>query len=137
MASVVGGSRSRLSRPSGVDDREVVAASRHLLENWLSTDTSGDREPDARREGRGRRALTIIVEPLRDSMSTERPARLEAARCLVAGREAVIVLRDVLGREPDENVDVARWATEAVLAAVDQQPTETARRSTVKLTSRP
>jgi hypothetical protein len=120
------------------NERLFRAASRHWLENWLSTETNGDHKPDARREGRRRRTLATIVEPLRASMSTAQLARLEAALCLVAGSEAVIVLRDVLGLEPDEIVDVSRWATEAIVAAAfDQQPTKTGGRSTAKLTRRP
>ena len=93
-------------------------------------------KPDARREGRRRRTLATIFEPLRTSMSTDQLARLEAAVRLVAGNEAVIVLRDVLGLEPDEIVNVTRWATEAILAAAfDQQPTKPARRSTSTSTS--
>ena len=102
-------------------ERLYRIATRHWQDNWLSTDTSGDHKPDARREGRRRRTLATIFEPLRSSMSTDQLARLEAALCLVAGNEAVIVLRDVLGLEPDEIVDVTRWATEAILAAAFDQ----------------
>jgi AcrR family transcriptional regulator len=119
-------------------ERLYRIATRHWQDNWLSTEHIGDDKPDARREGRRRRTLATIFEPLGTSMSTDQLARLEAALCLVAGNEAVIVLRDVLGLELDEIVDVTRWASEAILAAAfDQQPTKPARRSTAKPTRRP
>jgi AcrR family transcriptional regulator len=98
-------------------ERFYRIATRHWQDNWLSPEISGDNKPDARREGRRRRTLATIFEPLRTSMPTDQLARLEAAMCLVAGNEAVIVLRDVLGLEPDEIIDVTRWATQAILAA--------------------
>ena len=57
------------------------------------------------------------MAPLADATSDAESRRLEAALCLVTGGEALTVLRDVCGLEPDEAIAVAHWAAEALLAA--------------------
>ena len=45
---------------------------------------------------------------------------VEAALCLVAGGEAISVMRDVCRLEPEEALEVTRWAARSLVAAVLQ-----------------
>jgi AcrR family transcriptional regulator len=71
---------------------------------------------------RGGRRLDWIAEavaPRRAELDRHPQAfrRLAAALSLCMGIEAVIVLRDICGLEPDAAVEVSRWAAQALLAA--------------------
>ena len=61
--------------------------------------------------------IATILESLRGTMSDTDLRRLEAALCLVAGGEAIQVLRDVCRLDAEEVLAVTRWTAEAILAA--------------------
>ena len=89
-----------------------------------STSTSGSRPREAGeehspivREGRRTRWIADTVEPLRDTVPDAQLRRMEAALCLVIGGEAMVVMRDVCGLEPEDALAVTRWAAEAILRA--------------------
>ena len=61
--------------------------------------------------------IATILEPLRDAIPDEELRRIEAALCLVAGGEAIQVLRDVCHLEADAALAVTQWAANAILTA--------------------
>jgi AcrR family transcriptional regulator len=69
------------------------------------------------REGRRARWIAESLAPLRGALPAARRRKLEAALCLVAGVEAMVVMRDVCGLERDDALAATRWAAEALLAA--------------------
>ena len=70
--------------------------------------------------------IATILEPLEDTVAEEDLRRVEAALCLVAGGEAMQVLRDVCRLDFDEAFAVSRWAADAILTAGLQQQYESA-----------
>lgn len=105
-------------------------AVRHYNDAWLAAERTGEHKPSTRREGRRRRWIATVLEPLRGTIPDADLRRLEAALCLVTGGEAITVLRDVCHLEPDEAIAVAHWAAEAILdSAVQQRHEQPARRA--------
>jgi len=99
-----------------VFDEEVKyrTALRLYLDLWLAAVAEGDDAPVVR-EGRRRRWLEQSLEPLRSTVDDEAWNRVIAALCMLAGGEAVVVLRDVCRLGPDEGRAVAAWAAETLL----------------------
>lgn len=96
-------------------------AIRHYMDAWLTEERSGEGKPSSRREGRRTRWIATTLEPLRDIVPDADIQRLQAALCLVAGGEAITVMRDVCRLGPDDAIAVTRWAAEAILTAGLQQ----------------
>ncbi len=101
-------------------DNEV--AFRTLLRLSLEARAAGPPSDSVERRLRGARRLDWLVEaiaPGHGDLVQPPPAlqRLVAALSLCVGIEAVIVLHDVCGLEPDAAVAVSRWAAQALLAA--------------------
>lgn len=70
---------------------------------------------------RGYRRLEWIecaIQPLRDTLTDEQFDRLRGALALVAGWEAMVVLRDICGMQPDREEDVLRWAAQGLVTAM-------------------
>jgi AcrR family transcriptional regulator len=98
------------------NERLHRTAMRLFLDTWLQADTEGDTAP-AVREGRRTRLIAAALEPLREHVDAERLRTLEAALCLVAGGEAIAVMRDVCRLGPDEALQVTGWAARALVEA--------------------
>ncbi len=116
--------RARLLEIVDTFDRHATAnetlyrsALRHYMDTWLAAERAGEGHDYQLREGRRRRWISTVLEPLGDSMAGPDLERLQAALCLVIGGEAVTVLRDICHLEPDDAIAVAHWITEAILAA--------------------
>jgi len=70
---------------------------------------------------RGYRRIEWIeraLGPLRDRLDEEQFERLVSALALVLGWEAMIVLRDVRGLDPDEEAKTVTWAARALVDAM-------------------
>jgi AcrR family transcriptional regulator len=104
------------NRHALANERLYRTGTRHYMDMWLAAERTGDDHP-YNREGRRAHMIATILEPLRGSIPSPELRRVEAALCLVAGGEAVQVLRDVCRLEPDEALAVTRWAADAILAA--------------------
>jgi len=98
------------------NERLYRTGTRHYMDTWLAAERAGDDHAHTR-EGRRARMIATILGPLRDSAREVDLTRLEAALCLVAGGEAIEVLRDVCRLEPEEALAVTRWTADAILAA--------------------
>jgi AcrR family transcriptional regulator len=72
----------------------------------------------ARRGYRRVEWISIVLEPLRGTLTVEQFDRLRAGLTVVLGWEAMIVLRDTLELNADEEQRVLRWAAQALLDAV-------------------
>jgi AcrR family transcriptional regulator len=104
-------------------NRHVVAneklyrtGTRHYMDTWLAAERTGDTHPFTR-EGRRARMIATILEPLRGTIPDSELQRLQAALCLVAGGEAIEVLRDVCRLEHEEALAVTNWTADVILAA--------------------
>jgi AcrR family transcriptional regulator len=98
------------------NERLYRTGTRHYMDMWLAAERMGDAHAYTR-EGRRARMIATILEPLRDTIPDDELRRVEAALCLVAGGEAIQVLRDVCRLESDEALAITRWAAEVILAA--------------------
>jgi hypothetical protein len=58
------------------------------------------------------------LEPLRPRLSAEQVERLASALALVVGWEAMTVLRDVRGLDPEQEERVLTWAAGALVEAM-------------------
>jgi AcrR family transcriptional regulator len=122
---------------TGGDVNERVAAMIRAL-NDISTETlplgrslirltvdapSTDGEQNAPRRGYRRVAwIERALDPLRGELDDARFERLVSALAMVVGWEALIVLNDLRGLAPDEQVDTTLWAAHALIsAALDEQ----------------
>ena len=82
--------------------------------------------------------IATILEPLRDTIPDDELRRVEAALCLVAGGEAIEVLRDVCRLDSDEALAVTHWAADAILTAgLRQRHARTLSQSSRAKTQRP
>lgn len=96
-------------------------ALRVYLEMWLAAHQDNDDAPILR-AGRRTHFVADTLAPLRQSMATDELRRLEAALCLVAGVEPMVVLLDVCQLEPDEALRVTRWVTKTIIDAALDPP---------------
>lgn len=101
-------------------DDEVLyrRALRVYLDMWLATrESDGDGQAPMMRAGRRTKLIADTIAPLRDQLGPDELKRLEAALCLVAGVEPMVVLLDVCRFEPEEALDVTQWVAEIILTA--------------------
>jgi AcrR family transcriptional regulator len=85
------------------------------LERWAH---EAALDPEARVPTHGRNRLEIIQEalaPLAEKLPPGLHRRLIMATMLVCGMEALVAARDACGLEPDEAMEVMRWAAQALL----------------------
>lgn len=110
----------RFNRHVLANERLSRTGTRHYMDMWLAAERTGDDHPYTR-EGRRAHMIATILEPLRGTMPEDELARVQAALCLVAGGEAIQVLRDVCRLEAAEALAVTHWAADAILTAALQR----------------
>ena len=106
-----------LNRHMLANEKLCRTAIRHYNDAWLAAERTGEPNPSLAREGRRKRWIATSLEALRGTIPDDDLPRLEAALCLVAGGEAITVLRDICHLEPDDAIAVTHWAAEAILTA--------------------
>jgi AcrR family transcriptional regulator len=89
---------------------------RVYLDQWLAAVAEGDTTPVIR-EGRRHRWFGTSLAPLRDTITAAELDRLIAALSLLAGTEAIAVLRDICQLEPEDALAVTDWAARVLLDA--------------------
>ncbi len=89
---------------------------RTYLDLGLAAKARGDDEPVVR-VGRRVRWYADTLAPLRDELGEVAVDRLVAALSMLAGTEAMVVLRDVCRLEPDEARAISDWAARTLVAA--------------------
>jgi AcrR family transcriptional regulator len=99
------------------EEAQYRTALRLYLDMWLAAAADGDTAPIVR-EGRRTRWLQSCLAPLAGTVPDDDLRRLTAALSLVAGSEAMVVLRDVCRLDRDEALDASAWAVAALLDAV-------------------
>jgi AcrR family transcriptional regulator len=72
------------------------------------------------REGRRASYLDEALAPLRGTLRPGELERLNAALGMVIGTEALVVLRDIYGLDPDEARSLMRWAASALFRAATE-----------------
>jgi AcrR family transcriptional regulator len=73
------------------------------------------------REGRRASYLDEALAPLRGALPPGELERLNAALGMVIGTEALVVLRDIYGLDPDEARSLMRWAASALFRAATEE----------------
>jgi AcrR family transcriptional regulator len=73
------------------------------------------------REGRRASHLDDALAPLRGTLPPGELERLNAALGMVVGTEALVVLRDVYGLDPDEARSLMRWAASVLFRAATER----------------
>lgn len=115
---------ARLNRHVADNEARFRTVMRLYLDLWLAAAANGDDAPVVR-EGRRRRWLDTSLRPLQASIGDDAYERLLAALSLVAGAEAVTVLRDTCQLDGDEAVEVTTWAARALLdATLDERQSQ-------------
>lgn len=104
------------NRHALANERLYRTGTRHYMDMWLAANRAGDDHPYTR-EGRRAQMIADILEPLRATVPKADLRRVEAALCLVAGGEAIQVLRDICRLDADEALAITHWAADAILTA--------------------
>jgi AcrR family transcriptional regulator len=101
-----------------VRDEEVQYRTtlRFYLDQWLAAVAEGDDNPVVR-EGRRKRWFTELLAPFGDTVPAADLERLVAGLSMLAGAEALMVLRDVCHLDDDEAQAVTQWAARALIDA--------------------
>jgi AcrR family transcriptional regulator len=73
------------------------------------------------REGRRASYLDEALAPLRGTLPPGELERLNAALGMVIGTEALVVLRDIYGLDPDEARSLMRWAASVLFRAATEE----------------
>ena len=101
-----------------IADRERLIRAVMALSLMRSVDgTSSPREAAAVRPGFRQAWIDEAVAPLERQVPAPRLRRLKLALGVVMGPEALVALKDVMGTDPDEAVEVCRWMARALTAA--------------------
>jgi AcrR family transcriptional regulator len=104
------------NRHALANERLYRTGTRHYMDMWLAANRAGDDHPYTR-EGRRAQMIAEILEPLRATVPKDQLGRVEAAPCLVAGGEAIQVLRDICRLDADDALAITHWAADAILTA--------------------
>jgi AcrR family transcriptional regulator len=72
------------------------------------------------REGRRASYLAEALAPLRGTLRPRELERLNAALGMVIGTEALVVLRDIYGLDPDDARSLMRWAASVLFRAATE-----------------
>jgi AcrR family transcriptional regulator len=84
----------------------------------LTVETPAADDPDAPRRGYRRIGwIETALEPVRGTLSPERFEQLVSSLAMVIGWEALVVLSDVRGLQPAEQLDVQLWTSRALIRA--------------------
>jgi AcrR family transcriptional regulator len=97
---------------------DTLPLGRNLIR--LTVGGSGDDSTEASTPRRGYRRVAWIeraLEPLRAQLDDAALERLVSALAMVVGWEALIVLGDLRGLPPDQQVETSRWAARALIDA--------------------
>ena len=106
-----------LNRQVLAEEARFRNAIRVYQDLWLGASAAGDDAPVVR-EGRRTRWFETCLAPLRAQVGDAAVDRLIAALSLLAGGEAMVVLRDVCRLDDDDAaLAVADWAARALVAA--------------------
>jgi hypothetical protein len=87
----------------------------------LTVDAPADSTGQPKRGYRRISWIESAIEPLRSKLDEVRFERLVSALAMVIGWEALIVLQDLRGLTPDEQIDVSTWAAHALIQAALQE----------------
>lgn len=93
---------------------------RVTVDRWFAEQDRGGDDPDAIRQTVRFRWIDHALAPLESTIEPSDLRRLRLALTLVFGAEALITTRDVCRLEPDEALEVMRWAAATLVQAVTQ-----------------
>lgn len=100
---------------------ETLPLGRSLIRLTVDAPASDDDQNAPKRGYRRVAWIERALEPLRGELDDARFERLVSALSMVVGWEALIVLNDLRGLTPDEQVETTLWAAHALIrAALDE-----------------
>jgi AcrR family transcriptional regulator len=102
-------------RALGTMSTETLPLGRSLIR--LTIEAPGTGEPVPRRGYRRVAWIERALEPLRPRLDHAEFERLVSALAMVVGWEALIVLQDLRGLSPDEQIETSLWAARALIRA--------------------
>jgi hypothetical protein len=106
---------------------DTLALGRSLIRLTVAADADAGADPDATTPRRGYRRVAWIeraLEPLRSRLEPAAFEWLVSALAMVVGWEALIVLQDLRGLSPDDQLDTSLWAARTLIrAALDDDGT--------------
>jgi AcrR family transcriptional regulator len=106
----------RLNRHVQAEEVQYRTAMRLYQDQWLEAVANGEDNPLVR-EGRRGRWLETCLAPVAGTVPTADLERLIQALSLVAGAEAMVVLRDVCHLDGDDALAVTDWVARVLLEA--------------------
>jgi AcrR family transcriptional regulator len=101
---------------------ETLPLGRSLIRLTVDTPADDDGTQQPRRGYRRVGWIERAIEPLRSELDADVFERLVSGLAMVVGWEALIVLQDLRGLTPDEQVDTTLWAARALIAAALAEP---------------
>ena len=97
---------------------ETLPLGRSLIRLTVAPDASEDDDgPSPRRGYRRVGWIERAIEPLRAQLEPDAFERLVSALAMVVGWEALIVLQDLRGLTPTEQLDTTLWTARALIDA--------------------
>jgi AcrR family transcriptional regulator len=101
---------------------ETLPLGRSLIRLTVAP-ADGEEEPHPRRGYRRGAWIERALEPLRPQLEPAAFELLVSGLAMVVGWEALIVLQDLRGLDPDEQLDTTLWAARALIrAALEDKP---------------
>lgn len=97
---------------------DLVLEHEALLRTIQRLTAGGETTPGVRPRGSRRIDwVTAAVEPIRARLGARRFERLVSSLCVCVGFDALFLLRDVRGLEPEQALSVTRWMAVAIVEA--------------------
>jgi AcrR family transcriptional regulator len=104
-------------RAFGSMSTETLPLGRSLIRLTVAPAANGTDAPSPRRGYRRVAWIERALEPLRPQLDAAAFERLVSALAMVVGWEALIVLQDLRGLDPDDQLDTSLWAARALIRA--------------------
>jgi AcrR family transcriptional regulator len=104
-------------RAFGSMSTETLPLGRSLIRLTVAPAANGTDAPSPRRGYRRVAWIERALEPLRPQLDAAAFERLVSALAMVVGWEALIVLQDLRGLDPDDQLNTSLWAARALIRA--------------------
>jgi AcrR family transcriptional regulator len=94
---------------------------RATQDQWLAQAWTGVEDAPPLREGRRLEMIDAALAPLAQRLPADVYRRLRLGLCLAVGAEALVVLKDVCGLEPDEALDIQLTVGTSLIASAERE----------------
>jgi AcrR family transcriptional regulator len=94
---------------------------RAIQDHWLAQAGKDEEDAPPVREGRRLAMIDAALAPLAQRLPADVFRRLRLGLCLTVGIEALVVLKDVCGLDPDAALDIQRWVGASLIASAERE----------------